>query len=341
MQRLFWCGTVVIVWVAAGAYMAACYVERHPETLLSRCAIFAYRLGTDHNPVVQVGYRVAERAHHKMYNQVTEFIHAPDPTCPSSSNQPFDFMNTANYQQGQEGLNIIQTQPLHEVQAVTPGTMTSSFEYQAAPMPSYSPTPGYYAEGQASIMIEPGSVEESEDLPKTMPPCDETKTDTAPDTMPYCEEDAGDVESNQLYQYWKDLFEKDVEEKLKMDGIKDDKIEKNEGKEEESEPAQAESQMQDQDYHHHHDMNHCPGTVVCPYTGRSYPVDPEPTTPPTTAPKKEKKDKSGNPKQTRSSRKVPIPDDCGDEDCPVHPEVDTMEFRKSDAHKGEFNPKPM
>jgi hypothetical protein len=81
----------------------------------------------------------------------------------------------------------------------------------------------------------------------------------------------------------------------------------------------------------HHCPHHsgCP-TNYCPYTGRTYP---EPTAPAA----RPKKSHGGAEDSEAPAKHHPKGCDEG-EGCPMHPEVDTMEYRKSDGRLDDYGP---
>lgn len=341
MHRTFWCGASVLVGLAACAYVASCYVEKHPASFVSRCAVAAYKVGTDANPITAFGHGAVDFARRAVSPPAAH--HPPSSYCTNVPAHPFPGMDPHCAEA--DGLNLIHTRPSIISSGVDTGVLPMPCG-EVCP-PSSISYPNTYAEAETSIVIEPAGYEESEELPKTMPPCGDDQKCVAPETMPYCEDDT-DPETKAMYEYWKSLFDD-----TPASGSDDKKMErvpsedKSQGKAEESEPPVDESEAIDNDYHRTH-PDTSPSMIVCPYSGRCYPANPEPSYSEPIAPparlskKKDKnKEKTSKVKQTES-RKVSIPDDeCGSEDCPKHPEVDTMEFRKSDAHDGAFNPKPM
>lgn len=127
----------------------------------------------------------------------------------------------------------------------------------------------------------------------------------------------------------------------------------------ESEPATPETGYEQEtpeeetpaeDYHHQHGNYSTPG-CVCPYTGRFYPAEPEPKmdqspgdslqTTPSVSEESEPKQPVKSKKAKKAKKAKTSQLDKGSEDTPVHPEVDTMEFRDCDANEGDFDPKPM
>jgi hypothetical protein len=60
MKKWFWCGAATAVVAAAGVYVAAAYVQGHPDSLAARCATAAYRMGAVCNPVLHAGRGMLE-----------------------------------------------------------------------------------------------------------------------------------------------------------------------------------------------------------------------------------------------------------------------------------------
>ena len=189
----------------------------------------------------------------------------------------------------------------------------------------------------------PAGDEDTDPAPKAMPPLPpDNKSDEAPATMPY-EEDENDPEGAALLDFWKSLFEEKTDKK---EGETSDEP-KTMKPEEESEPPQehrriahcsnGNCQMPASHYSSHPS---CPGMVTCPYTGRTYPANPdddakEPVVPTPTLKKKKKK------KTT--------PATCPAR-CQADPDGKATESRFTgsgrwntaapDSKKGEFDPQP-
>jgi hypothetical protein len=139
-----------------------------------------------------------------------------------------------------------------------------------------------------------------------------------------------------------------------IDGVKDAKGEessepmpKDEPKEE---PKDESNQMGPScpgmgcDHYHHGNYPH---QIVCPYTGKSYPVDEDPCEPMKTEPEiKAEEQQEATPAEqpkpekkpeTRKSRKVRYKLHLLESDPPVRQNSDTLEFRPSDAQPNEFD----
>jgi hypothetical protein len=58
MRKLFWGGVVTAVCMAVGTYHAADYVHRHPDSTVAACTCTAYRLATHCHPLFKVAQAV-------------------------------------------------------------------------------------------------------------------------------------------------------------------------------------------------------------------------------------------------------------------------------------------
>jgi hypothetical protein len=104
------------------------------------------------------------------------------------------------------------------------------------------------------------------------------------------------------------------------------------GTEESEAPAMGEPASSPDDpgmYHHH---AYPSDTIVCPYTGRSYPREEPKETP---APSK-----SLAPDGQPPANPAPAPQEGDAEESSAHPDLDTMEYRPSDDPDGEFDNNP-
>ena len=161
------------------------------------------------------------------------------------------------------------------------------------------------------------------------------------------EEDENDPEGAALIDFWKSYQPKaepktEVKEEPKTMKPEEESETAPECSSGETPESGNSMQMPASHYSSHPSCSGCPGTVSCPYTGRTYPANPDddpkdPVVPTPTKEKKKKKDDAGN-TPGKVSRLIQM--EKGTEDVPVHPEVDTMEFRRSDAKKGEFVAQP-
>jgi hypothetical protein len=148
-----------------------------------------------------------------------------------------------------------------------------------------------------------------EKCPKSMPSC--TEEEEVPAVKPTAEE--AETKDRCIFSFWMSLF-------------------KNAAKSEPAEEAEpmpsAEPPNCKEDPAYHYQYPGCPYTGVCPYSGKSVSDSMD-------APKPEEKKSPMSepaPAGKRGHRNVPsCKDPPGSEDTPVHPEVDTMECRPSDA----------
>ena len=339
MRRSIWCTGAVLIGSAAWLYLAATYVCDYPNSYLGQCAEVAYRLGGEVNPGYRLSHAFAMRVRHGVDQVLGDHGYVRvDTIKPCRSCEPC-------------------VPSLEAIAASAPVGMI-----EALPVPPFEVAPGVdvvdsnkMADGSeecTSGVITVGAFappvgEDGDPAPKTMPPLPpDEKADEAPATMPY-ETDDDDADGNRLIEFWK------TQQKIRNEA--EPKVEPKTMKpEEESEPPLDSNAGESPDsgnsmYHmpaSHYSPNcpSCPGTVTCPYTGRTYSTDPnddekDPVVPTPTMKKKKKKkkDDAGN-MPSKMSRLIEM--EKGTEDVPIHPEVDTMEYRGSDGKRGEFDPQP-
>src|SRR5262245_44215455 len=51
MRKLFWCGVVAAVCLAAGTYFAADFAQRHPNSVLGTCTVTAHQVARQCSPL--------------------------------------------------------------------------------------------------------------------------------------------------------------------------------------------------------------------------------------------------------------------------------------------------
>lgn len=166
--------------------------------------------------------------------------------------------------------------------------------------------------GTTGTLCPPATIEPSGER---APPC--------PATMPYCTDEGVPTaaEAKLLYQIWLGLF---GESKVTRGG------------EETAEPARAAEPPSCQEDAHYHE--HYSG---CPYTGYHLPSKRCPVTPVQAEPGKHRGEDECCEEPAPKKHKVNYPGKAGkDEECPKHPEVDTMEYRRSDGSLSEYGPGP-
>ena len=229
-----------------------------------------------------------------------------------------------------EVINLVQIQ----AQAVE-----ARSNYNPPPWPEECAAPVQPAESvvPAGISIPPAAADPYE----TMSPCVDDQQDALPTDMPYTDdaEESEEVKGEYwLIDFWKKLFWGTAESEYYLRRYFPPDF-RRPGGEEESElvpGGKAPSLREDPGIHQQYPgcpfMERCPG--ICPRA--------KPVTPALDVPKPIKK-KSEAP-SAANTKKIErhLEEDDGEESefNPLHPDVDTTEFRRSDARPGEFDRRP-
>jgi hypothetical protein len=411
MRKVIWTCVAVLVAGAAWMYMAACYVAHRPNSYLSECAVVAYRMSTDLNPM----YRVSEACAVKLRNIVHDMISGT--ACHTEA-----VADAACYSGGcvegvAQAVAVEEPTPptydrvnIDEQPKLNASWISADAEYRTQLVPVA------YEESEAPETKPSDKSDDAEGAPKVMPilPEDEAKPEEPPATMPYLEDED---EDRAVFEFWKSLFVGDdadvAEKKTSVNSGSEEAEAGAEGSpqidtyEEMPYSCQADddfSKISEQFYNtakyatalrlfnrnhpkataalneespslagetvyipptrilekfygssiqeqmpasHYSSHPSNPGCVVCPYTGKCYPSNPQDDMPATTKPKKKKKkdangDEGAQAGQPASGSNVSrlIEEAKSTEDAPVQTELDTTEYRKSDAKPGEFDPMP-
>jgi hypothetical protein len=310
MRKVFWCGCLVAAVAAALVYVVADYATEHPDSFTGRCAAGLYRAVTDYNPVLLVSHATAGR----IYDAVQEKVSCCDeerPVCPAASEE----CEAPATPEPVEPVEVIDlTQP-----PATPGAGEEESGIRAG-----SPAGPVTPETVPPLPIQ----ERNAAVPTPASP-------EVPATMPYAEDSEKGAES--LKDYWQDLF-REATETLKAEpkpGAGEESESINEGK--------APDCREVPDYHHPYPE--CPHAgSYCPYTGRTYPPEEsatpageeesEPKAPPA-KPDRLRKKKAGDKKPAEPKPQT------GSLETPSRTEVETLEFRPTDARDGDFDRKPI
>jgi hypothetical protein len=344
MRKLIWCSAAVGVLLAGGLYMAWQHARAHPDSLAGRFLISASGVAIFLNPVAGVGPLVEHVMHH--WGQAggseecveiapgDEARWQADPVPVGQEGEAHEAMKlemagvmelpAAEPPAGPAPIVIPEDDtppapPADEIDNVAPvpaPAATIDMEVEACP-----PVMPYCEDGRAPAPAHMPSADEGEEptgaaeAPAALLQCEhlemvgEAVSDgaaTAPHAQPKCE---------CLKVFLKKFFEKHACETGTTEGAEDGATKDGSG-----EPDCHHG------YHHH---SGCP-TNYCPYTGRCYP---EPTAP-AACPKKS----HGGAEDSEAPAKH-RPKGCGEgEGCPLHPEVDTMEYRKSDGRLDDYGP---
>jgi hypothetical protein len=321
MRRLIWSASVVLVAGAAWFYLAATYICNYPNSYLARCVEIAYRMGTEYNPF----YRMSE----------TLVVRVREGATP----EPFTCNSSKKCSPSLEAITASACKLIPQVQIETATTAAADSAEES--------TSGVITVGGVVGAAE--AVDDADGAPKTMPPItDDDAVADAPVTMPYIDEDSSAQEDAALYEYLKSVF-RDIEDANVTEPNSEMPKEPEDGSEESESTHEGDSSYQMPPSHYSSNPS-CSGMggVTCPYTGKTYPADPkddEPSAAPCTpslSPSKKKTKKTPNKvgKADPGAVEKLLEKQKGTEDTPVHTEVDTMEYRRSDARRHEFDSQP-
>jgi hypothetical protein len=308
--------------------------------MLTQCVLTSFHLGTDHNPFYKVGravgrtvYQIAqsETADNDMTTEEEEQL-----LCVPPEPEPLQ-------EQGPREPSTVSTEQrdfiIRTIKEQLPSPHIGD-DFRSPPTDS-----PVRLVGEAELCSPPPSDEE--DYPKFMPHCSDDG-EVSP-VVPH----AADAtrSSDPLFEFWLGLFESTAKEADDM-GSAEPQEESRYFHDEE--PPQC---LEDPAYQHQY-----PG---CPYTGKCSGQQPAKSpkmldSMPTRKPKNDKKPSGVDMKPTGKSDPIfhifnpnkyelparlrqLLPGDSteAEEEPSHHPEVDTMEFRPTDAKPGEFDPKPM
>jgi hypothetical protein len=336
MSRKLRVGAVAAAATAVFFYLAAGYALHHPESLLTQCVVTTFHLGTDHNPFFKIGqgvgraaYRVAQAealACDMTGEEEEQPVYVPEEPIPVQDEPA----NSPSIISSEQRLFIIRM--IQEQLAASHVEMDSPAASRLLPMPMFA---------EPELCAPPPL--EHEQFPTFMPRCSDEEDSLAEANK------ASDKKSNDaLFEFWLGLFQNVAREDNDMNGTEPQDASHYFHDEE---PPQC---LEDPAYQHQY-----PG---CPYTGKP-PILEKSAQPkeidsiPSAKPKTPKKTSDGVLKQGNSADlpkiewgkyELParlrqlLPGEANESaDEPTHPEVDTMEFRPSDARQGEFNPRPI
>ncbi len=327
MGKLFRYGMAAVVFVMVGFYLTAIYAIRHPDSFLARYGLAAFQLGTD--TVFQIGRTTFLEAGRIILKTSPDA--GPDSQhadlCPPGDPRPID--------------EVAQAEP--ELLPPIDNGIIQAVREQLPPI-------SFAADGEPPLADERATTPAPDDIrqPALMP---ESVTELAPECdeaeqkMLRCFDDDEDaparmlrtdgteplINTDALFRFWLDLFRGVVEE---MDGQEESEA----MHEEEPPPCQEDPAYQYQ----------YPG---CPFTGKCPFLDAPGMRP--NVPLHENKRKKAildpgfDPNSLhvpeRLKRLLPQAGSAEEEEGEPLPEpnVDTTEFRPSDAKPGEFDPQPM
>jgi hypothetical protein len=343
MGKKFWCCTAVAV--LAGMAWTVHYSYQHPTSPVGTMVVKACELGNRCNPIMLMGRGLSqyvkgtETAAYRDHNHGSEPVIPEDPTPVNEEPAPADEgkeiagaigLNENNFDLNE---NTRIPAPINIREEADPMPVNGEGPLGIKdPEPMNNPLPdvfgGVQQTGHAEVATQPINP-----CPPMMPYCDD---EPCPTTEPSCEQGyppqkekcpCGTL-ARQVLFFWTGFLDQGTVTKSTC-GSEECEVLPMPQEEEQEPPMEEQSQSQ---YHHYHERY-----SVCPYSGKCVPLDP-PTAEPTPEAKPCDKDSQSpcdGPDKCKKSRKSGCQ---GTEDCPKHPEIDTMEYRPSDASFNEYGP---
>ncbi len=317
MRKLIWCGAAVGVLLMGGLYMAWQHARAHPDSLAGRCLISASGVAILLNPAAGV----APLVEHVMHqwgpaggSEECVAIAPGDEAGWQADPVPVGHDGDAHAAMKLEMAGVL------DLPAAEPPAGPAPIVIPDDDLPPAPPAD----EDAAVTPVAATAVDaEGEGCPPVMPYCADGRA-PAPAHMPYAEEGeepAGAADAPAappkcagLMTFLKKFFAQHPCEA---------------GTTEEAEGGAAKDASGEPGCRHCPHHSGCP-TNYCPYTGRTYP---EPTAPAA----RPKKSPGGAEDSEAPAKHHPKGCDEG-EGCPLHPEVDTMEYRKSDGRLDDYGP---
>jgi hypothetical protein len=305
MHKLFWCCTAAGVLAAGGVYTAV----RHGcgcETVLTHSAAAATAATRMMHPLVGLGVAAGRclRGHgteETLTQAAPDEGAAPDEPVPAPIVIPEEEPAAAGH------LRIPEVEISDQLgkgeTAPEGGVCVPGNSYQAGGIELAAPPTG------------------APPCPMVMPHCtDEEAPACLVPPMPYADEEPA-VGGNPLSNFWMGLFGQ-----AKEDG----------GIEETAEPARIDDAPNCQEDAHYYD--HYSG---CPYTGYHLPSHRCPVTPIEAEPaRRPGQDECSEEPASKKHKVHHSGPGAENEECPRHPDVDTMEYRRSDGGLNEYGPGP-
>lgn len=308
MRKAFWCCTALGLLAAAGLYVAAGRSNSSSDSLLTRCLVNSVGIAGAIQNIWAPDQRKED------YGVVVNHIPADPTPCP-----PAPAAEKSICEKVMEAIQL----------PADPNPPPASIVIHEE-VPQAAPPPAAGKEETSEWQkVEPKDAEVIPTPPSPLMSDLATGPAPCPDVMPYASEDGEPAQAERMPYAAGDESQEPTSPQPEDRSDADKAAQP-------SEPQNAPECKEDPNYHHHY--SGCPSTTCCPYTGRCYPSTPsyQPSTPKTGG-----QDESSEPKAKKkkhTSKKQPMGLD--NENCPTHPEVDTMEYRKSDGGLNEYGPGP-
>ena len=312
MRKVIRVGMIALAAGGVVCYLAVSYALHHPESVLAQCTLTALHLGADYHPLYKVGSAVGRTAYRLANSEGASAKLTPEEEeqllCVPPDPLPVD-----------DAAPLEKPEASHEQSNFILRTIKEELSQADLKPTSHS---------------EPPVADSDDDFPKTMPHC--LDMEDMPDVMPPAADSKPASSTDPLFRFWLDLFENAAQESEEESQYFHDE-----------EPPQC---LEDPTYQYQYPG--CPFTGKCPgekQSGTPKITDPVPAVKPnknssTGDSIKRKAGKKTDPKKYELPARLRqlVPGDSTEaQEEPAHPEVDTTEFRPSDARPGEFDPKPM
>jgi hypothetical protein len=180
MRKLMWYGATLAVFAAATAYLAADYASRYPYSMVGRCLVTSYHLGTEYNPVYRLGTGAARSCCKVMSQALPRQAAAP---APAAAAEP--------------------AHPAAVCPKTSPVPMSELVEWPQAI------SPHVVIHDEDEVTPPAGGAEEAESgVPATMPHVEEC--DPTPRTMPKVETRPGTEDEKAFYEMWMKLLQNET-----------------------------------------------------------------------------------------------------------------------------------
>jgi hypothetical protein len=322
MRKLLWSCVGLGVLTAGGFYLAANYACRHPASVVGRCVIATLVQPLAGLGTMVVGSSTGGPLGGDAAGTATEEMCIPDDPTPVAEEAPVEPAPPLP-------VSGVLEAPQAEVRAPAPIVIHEEPEPATPPQPEEpSESESKEPSGTPTVATASGPAVPEKTYPPLMPYCTD---DATPMRMPYADEneDSGagqaGTDPDNGTSWWQRLFHLRAPEGRVPGGA------------EPSEPDGASDCREDGNYHQHYSG--------CPYTGRCCPDSPKPKAPVSARPdrkphgKGEAGEEQEPPAEPETHGQKQHYKGCRDgDDCPRHPEVDTMEFRPSDRGLNEYGP---
>jgi hypothetical protein len=322
MRKVFWCCAATAVAWAGVAYLSADYACRHPFSLLGRSIVLAYNVGMSGGEIFRVTSDVITRARQAVADDPSKPYEEHSLSCVPPDPMPVHEQNAAPCPATPKE-DVIDT-----TQGRLPGKIVINEEQEppaaiiaAAPIVPPADVDPFVVPPISAPLVQ-GMIDDDH---RTMPYCSDDDP-PPPEIMPPCMDDNETKEHGSCWtDFWSWFFPMADAETTTTGGNEDSEMIKDYygvSSGHARVPALQEDPSIDTQYPGcpHSD---CHERVVCPYTGKSYPVDNVMPTP--EKPKQKKKKQKPEPKHSSNTTQ-----DYRWWWGPIHPELDTMEFRPTD-----------